>query len=283
MIVLGIESATELVGVAVADGEGLRSSVWATGRHRHGEALMPAITHALEQAEVTLTDIEVVAVDVGPGLFTGLRVGVVTAKALAQALGLGIIAVTSVDVLAHAAVDAGWNSEVAAVVDARRGEVFARRYQPRLWGSTAPAGLSANAPAQGPDANLLFEQSGLLALGPTTRYAPAELAAALGTRSGGASVDGAAVLSPESAAPRSGPVLAVGDGARRYAQDLARVPNVTVAGLLLASPPPAMVAVLAAQMIAAGVAMAAPEAIQPVYLRDADARINWVQRRGAPT
>jgi tRNA threonylcarbamoyladenosine biosynthesis protein TsaB len=70
-------------------------------------------------------DLEVVAVDVGPGLFTGLRVGVAAAKGLAQALGIGVVGISSLDILTRAARQHGHHGHVLAAVDARRGEVFA--------------------------------------------------------------------------------------------------------------------------------------------------------------
>ena len=78
-------------------------------------------------------DLGAVAVDVGPGLFTGLRVGVAAAKALAQSLGIGVISATSLDILTAAAAESGQRGLVLACVDARRGEVFAslRELDPR--------------------------------------------------------------------------------------------------------------------------------------------------------
>ena len=66
-----------------------------------------------------------VAVDVGPGLFTGLRVGLAAAKGLAQSLGIGVMGATSLDILTAGAAAAGLRGLVLACVDARRGEVFA--------------------------------------------------------------------------------------------------------------------------------------------------------------
>ncbi len=68
---------------------------------RHAEILTPAIAFVCEQAGIDLQEVGVVAVDVGPGLFTGLRVGIATAKALAQALRVPMIGLSSLDLLAH--------------------------------------------------------------------------------------------------------------------------------------------------------------------------------------
>jgi tRNA threonylcarbamoyladenosine biosynthesis protein TsaB len=127
-MLLGIETAAERVGVALADAAGPRAGMWIDGGRRHAEVLAPAIAFVLEQAAASLADVDTVAVDVGPGLFTGIRAGVATAQGLAQGLGVGVLEVTSVAVLARAAYDAGWPGAVAAVVDGRRGEVFCARY-----------------------------------------------------------------------------------------------------------------------------------------------------------
>ena len=235
MILLAIETATELVGVAVADDSGPRAAVWATGRRRHTESLSPAIVHVCEQAGVGLGDLDAVVVDTGPGLFTGLRVGVATAKALAQGLGRPIVALSSLEVLAHGAYDAGVTGQVLSVVDARRGEVFVGPYGP-------------------PD-----RTGRPVALHPPDLLTPEVLADRL-------ALDGP-------------PVLVVGDGARRYAERWAGLARVTVAGPSLAGPPPASLAALGAGHLAAGGRAVPPADVHPVYLRDADARINWVTRQ----
>jgi tRNA threonylcarbamoyladenosine biosynthesis protein TsaB len=128
MMLLGIESATESIGVAISDGEGSTAVVRVAGRRRHAENLAPAIAQVLERLGVGLDRLDAIALDVGPGLFTGLRVGVATAKGLAQGLGIGVVGVTSLEILALAAFDGGWAGTVVPVVDARRAEVFVAQY-----------------------------------------------------------------------------------------------------------------------------------------------------------
>ncbi len=225
MILLGIETAAELVGVALSDAEGPRAGVWVRGERRHAEALAPAIAHVLDQAGVSLPDVGAVAVDVGPGLFTGLRVGIATAQGLAQGLGIGVLAVTSVSVLAREAYDAGWEGPVAAVVDARRGEVFCARFDGPTHETHPPA-----------------------------RTDPAALAAEL---------HGDTTL------------LVVGTGAHRYGGVFA------AEGLHVADirePSPRALVTIAADKLAAGETPVPGAQVRPVYLREADARINWVQR-----
>ena len=121
-VVLAIETATPRCSVALGHEGGVLASFSVERDRRHVEALVPAI-HAIGRAAgVALADVDAVAVDVGPGLFTGMRVGIATAQGLAVALGRAVHPVRSLDVLAHPFRHAG--IPVAAVVDARRGEVF---------------------------------------------------------------------------------------------------------------------------------------------------------------
>jgi tRNA threonylcarbamoyladenosine biosynthesis protein TsaB len=127
MLLLAIESATAQVGCAIGGHEGILASTDVTRGRRHAESLVPGIKFACRQAQVELGEIGAVAVDVGPGLFTGLRVGVTTAKAIAQALNLPVICVSSLDLLAFPARFS--HRLIAAVVDARRGELFYAFYR----------------------------------------------------------------------------------------------------------------------------------------------------------
>jgi tRNA threonylcarbamoyladenosine biosynthesis protein TsaB len=122
---VAIETATETVGVAVRTAAGVQAELTLTGRRRHVETLTPALEHLLAQLDLVPHDLGVVAVDIGPGLFTGLRVGVAAAKGLAQSLGTRIVGATSLDILTAGAAASGLRGLVLACVDARRGEVFA--------------------------------------------------------------------------------------------------------------------------------------------------------------
>ena len=125
MNIVAIETATETVGVAVRTESGAEAAFTLRGRRRHVETLAPAMEHLFGQLDLAPTDLDVVAVDLGPGLFTGLRVGVAAAKGLAQALGIGVVGLSSLDILTRAAAERGQTGHVLAAVDARRGEVFA--------------------------------------------------------------------------------------------------------------------------------------------------------------
>jgi tRNA threonylcarbamoyladenosine biosynthesis protein TsaB len=104
----------------------LASTLSSRGK-RHAESLTPAIEFTCRQARIELSEISVVAVDLGPGLFTGLRVGVATAKAMAHALQVPMIGVPSLDLLAF---PVRFTSRlIVAAIDARRGELFYAFYR----------------------------------------------------------------------------------------------------------------------------------------------------------
>jgi tRNA threonylcarbamoyladenosine biosynthesis protein TsaB len=135
--IVAIETATETVGVAVRTESGAEAAFTLRGRRRHVETLAPAMEHLFAQVGLAVTDLDVVAVDLGPGLFTGLRVGVAAAKGLAQSLGIGVVGLSSLDILTRAAAEHGHSGLILAAVDARRGEVFASVRE--LRGDQAPA------------------------------------------------------------------------------------------------------------------------------------------------
>ena len=128
MLILGIETATEQVSVAIGGHEGVLGLVEVCRGRRHAETLAPAIEFVCTQADVHLDEISVVAVDVGPGLFTGMRVGLASAKALAQALRVPMIGMSSLDLLAYPLRHTG--RTVVAIIDARKGELFYAFYRP---------------------------------------------------------------------------------------------------------------------------------------------------------
>lgn len=140
-MVLGLDTSTAAVSAAVA---GLESGVEGgevdarplkpversvVALNRHGELLAPLIGEVLHEAGVDRTGLAAVAVGLGPGPFTGLRVGIVTAATIADALGIPAYGVCSLDAMAPAVADAG--QPFAAVTDARRKQVYWARYDER--------------------------------------------------------------------------------------------------------------------------------------------------------
>ncbi|MGI9646568.1 MAG: tRNA (adenosine(37)-N6)-threonylcarbamoyltransferase complex dimerization subunit type 1 TsaB [Ilumatobacteraceae bacterium] len=127
MLILGIETATERVSVAIGGHEGVIGLFEVTRGRRHAETLVPSIEFLCRQSDIELAEIGVVAVDVGPGLFTGMRVGLASAKAIAQALRVPMIGLSSLDLLAFPSRHA--DRVVVPVIDARKGEVFYAMYR----------------------------------------------------------------------------------------------------------------------------------------------------------
>jgi tRNA threonylcarbamoyl adenosine modification protein YeaZ len=127
VLVLALDTSTPATSVAlVGDGKLLaeRSEVAA---NRHGELLSPFIAEALDAGGVQPADVDLVAVGVGPGPFTGLRVGLMTASGFADALGIPARGVCSLDAVACAG-DRAWDSGFTVLTDARRKEVYWARY-----------------------------------------------------------------------------------------------------------------------------------------------------------
>ena len=125
MLVLGFDTATPAVSVALHDGERVLSAAGAVDARRHSELLAPMIAKVMADAGVARGDLGAVAVGVGPGPYTGLRVGVVTARVLGSILGLPVYGVCSLDVIAASA---GSGREFVVATDARRKEVYWARY-----------------------------------------------------------------------------------------------------------------------------------------------------------
>jgi tRNA threonylcarbamoyladenosine biosynthesis protein TsaB len=128
VLILGIETATEQVSVAIGGHEGVLALFEVCRGRRHVETLIPSIEFVCAQADVDMSEFGAIAVDVGPGLFTGMRVGLAAAKAIAQALRLPMIGISSLDLLAFPLRQSG--RDVAAVIDARKGELFYAFYRP---------------------------------------------------------------------------------------------------------------------------------------------------------
>ncbi|MGZ4494164.1 MAG: tRNA (adenosine(37)-N6)-threonylcarbamoyltransferase complex dimerization subunit type 1 TsaB [Nocardioides sp.] len=138
-MLLAFDTATPAVTVALHDGERVVGSYRSPAPMRHGELLAPGITKVLDEAWVMRSDITAVAVGVGPGPFTGLRVGLVTARTLGLVLGIPVYGVCTLDVLAAEAVDAGTVAGPFLVAtDARRKEVY--------WASYDEAGERLDGP-----------------------------------------------------------------------------------------------------------------------------------------
>jgi tRNA threonylcarbamoyladenosine biosynthesis protein TsaB len=126
-VLLAFDTATPHVTVALHDGTSVVASFESSESMRHGEMLAPGIERVLADAGVPVSALTGIAVGVGPGPFTGLRVGLVTARTLALAREIPVHGVCSLDILAAEAMDAGLEEFVVAT-DARRKEVYLASY-----------------------------------------------------------------------------------------------------------------------------------------------------------
>lgn len=125
-MILAIDTATRSAGLAVHDGYAVRAEfTWDTSDH-HTVELMPRIVELLDQINVSIDQISGLAVAIGPGSFTGVRVGVAAAKGLALARSIPLVGVRSTDILAYAV--RGCQPPVVVVVRAGRGRWIAARY-----------------------------------------------------------------------------------------------------------------------------------------------------------
>lgn len=131
MLLLAIDTATSAITVALHDGESVLAESSTLDARRHGEYLAPAMAEVLVRAGRTAADVSAVVSGTGPGPFTGLRVGIVTARTFAFARGIPVFGVCSLDALAHQAWldDAtGLGQSCVVATDARRKEVYWARY-----------------------------------------------------------------------------------------------------------------------------------------------------------
>ena len=162
-MLLALDTATPLVTVALHDGADVVVELTAERPMKHAEQLAPLIERALRETGLVRQDLTAVAVGVGPGPFTGLRVGLVTARTLGFALEVPVYGVCSLDVLAVEAVATrAVDRDFVVVTDARRKEVYLAAYDAegvRLDGPVVgkPADLADDGPAVGPGVGLYPE------------------------------------------------------------------------------------------------------------------------------
>lgn len=186
MLLLALDTATPAVTVAVHDGSAVLAEVSSVDARRHGEMLSAFVDEALRKAGAGFGDLTAIGVGIGPGPYTGLRVGVVTARVLASALAIRSDGICSLDVIAaqavaHRGTGQADGSDFLVVTDARRREVYWARYRPdgeRVAGPlvSRPAELPAGLPVAG-EAGLLPAELGSPVLEP--RYPSAVVLANL--------------------------------------------------------------------------------------------------------
>jgi tRNA threonylcarbamoyladenosine biosynthesis protein TsaB len=192
MLLLAMDTSTAHVSVAFGDRGAVIGAMQLAGGRRHAEQLAPAIEHLRLECGVDLDHLAAIAVGTGPGLFTGLRVGVTTAKVMAQALRIPVVGVPSLDLVAYPLRHS--ERTIVAVLDARRHEVFAARYQPVPGGVLRVSEYGVHSPAE-LVADLIADVAefphGLLLAGDGVARFPTEFA----------EIEHAEVAGPEFAAP----------------------------------------------------------------------------------
>ena len=139
MLLLAFDTATPAVTAALHDGERVLAETTVVDARRHGELLVPTVDRVLATAGLALADVTGVVVGTGPGPYTGLRVGLVTAASFGDALGVPVHGVCTLDGLAFAAGEAGLDGPFAVATDARRKEVYWARYDGPLHRTGDPA------------------------------------------------------------------------------------------------------------------------------------------------
>jgi tRNA threonylcarbamoyladenosine biosynthesis protein TsaB len=137
MNVLGIETATSVCAVALAVGETAAVEELIDQERVHAEKLLGLVDQVLQSSEVRLEDLHGIAISIGPGSFTGLRIGLSVAKGLSLGAGLPLVAVPTLSSLARRVIDAAPTSRpgaVLATINARRDEVYCQLFRTRSGG-----------------------------------------------------------------------------------------------------------------------------------------------------
>lgn len=129
MNILAIETATPACALGLRTDDGFEVGWVVDDDRHHTEALTSSIARVLAETNLRARDIDRVVVDRGPGLFTGLRVGLATALGLSEGTGCSLVAVSSLELLAHGAHETGTRGTLVCAVDARRGEVFVQSFR----------------------------------------------------------------------------------------------------------------------------------------------------------
>ncbi|MFF9777253.1 tRNA (adenosine(37)-N6)-threonylcarbamoyltransferase complex dimerization subunit type 1 TsaB [Streptomyces sp. NPDC013978] len=140
MLLLALDTATPAVTVALHDGTDVVAASSQVDARRHGELLLPAVDRVLAEAGTRLDAVTGIVVGIGPGPYTGLRVGLMTADTFGLALGVPVHGLCTLDGLAYAAGAEGTvEGPFVVATDARRKEVYWARYEDARTRATEPA------------------------------------------------------------------------------------------------------------------------------------------------
>jgi tRNA threonylcarbamoyladenosine biosynthesis protein TsaB len=122
MVILGMDTTGNTLSVALSRDTTILGELTIHGTKKHSETLLPAVDALLGHTGLGLADVDVIAVSVGPGSFTGIRIGVATAKGLAHALNKKVAQIDTLDALIQ---NVFFNGTICAIMDARRSQVYA--------------------------------------------------------------------------------------------------------------------------------------------------------------
>ncbi|MCM2580514.1 tRNA (adenosine(37)-N6)-threonylcarbamoyltransferase complex dimerization subunit type 1 TsaB [Streptomyces meridianus] len=164
MLLLALDTATPAVTVALHDGSGVLAESNQVDARRHGELLLPAVHRVLGEAGVGLDAVTGFVVGVGPGPYTGLRVGLTTAGVFSEATGVPVHGLCTLDGIAYAVGLAGLEGPFTVATDARRKEVY--------WARYADARTRLTDPAVDRPADITDETAGLPAVGAGAQLYP---------------------------------------------------------------------------------------------------------------
>lgn len=127
MLILGVDTATQIASVGITRNDEIVAEESLCELVNHTETLLPLIGRVLEQAGVTLAEIEGLGISIGPGSFTGLRIALGTVKGFAYALGQKVVGVPTLDALAYTV--SAWEGLICPLLDARKGEMYAALFR----------------------------------------------------------------------------------------------------------------------------------------------------------
>lgn len=126
MNVLALDTATEILSLSAARGDAWAALSVQRGL-QHSPVLLPAAGRLLGDLEMTVQDLELIVCSIGPGSFTGIRIGLATALGIGHGLGIPVVGVSTLDAMAYSW--AAHGGDVFPVIDARRGNIYTARYR----------------------------------------------------------------------------------------------------------------------------------------------------------
>lgn len=133
-MILGIDSSAITAGCALYDGGRLIAEQFLNTKHTHSQTLLPMVESMMKSAEVSLADVDSIAVTAGPGSFTGLRIGIASVKGMAMGAGKPCVEVSTLEAIAHNFV--GVDGIICCAMDARCSQVYNALFESRNGGIT---------------------------------------------------------------------------------------------------------------------------------------------------